>query len=278
MSLPSQSRTNSQLVLLAKVHRGTTCKIFNYVKDHSLKERTFSDEVNTKADTDVTNIVDLEHQEPGFVKEHCRSISPQLEVNPAIQQSRIQSARVVAFLDGPYGFTTDPASYDNVLLCAGGTGIAHVFLIAHHLLRRCAENKPNIVTKRLRLVWSTHFTGLLDWIEADLQALVTLKRKLPVQVDFDIYVTGEAMGAAHQSYAKTLVTAYGIRVNVYSIVEEEVDRAMKMESQSLAIYVCGPTGLAHDMSNSVASANWELAKGNLGSLRDIYLDVESFNW
>lgn len=278
MSLPNQSRTNSQLVLLAKVHRGTTCKVFNYVKAHHSKERTFSDEVNTKADSDVTNVVDLEQQEPGFVKEHCRSISPQLEVDPAIQQSMIQSAQVVAFLDGPYGFTTDPASYDHVLLCAGGTGIAHVFPIAHHLLRRCAEGKPNVITKRLRLVWSTHSTGLLDWIEADLKTLLALKEKLSLQVDLDIYVTGEAMGSAHQTFVQTLVTAYGIRANVYSILEEEIHRAIKMESKSMAVYVCGPTGLAHDMSNSVADANWELAKGNMGSLHDIYLDVESFNW
>ena len=86
------------------------------------------------------------------------------------------------------------------------------------------------------------------------------------------------MGSAHQTFVQTLVTAYGIRANVYSILEEEIHRAIKMESKSMAVYVCGPTGLAHDMSNSVADANWELAKGNMGSLHDIYLDVESFNW
>ncbi|KAI3624022.1 hypothetical protein CBS14141_002450 [Malassezia furfur] len=253
-----------------------TC--INYVKAHHSKERTFSDEVNTKAASDVTNVVDLEQQEPGFVKEHRRSISPELKVDAAIQQSMIQSAQVVAFLDGPYGFTTDPSSYDHLLLCAGGTGIAHVFPIAHHLLRRSAEGSPNVITKRLRLVWSTHSTGLLDWIEGDLKTFLALKQKVSLPVDLDIYVTGEAMGSAYQTFVQTLVTAYGIRANVHSILEEEIYRAMKMESMSMAVYVCGPTGLAHDMSNSVAAANWELAKGNMGSLHDIYLDVESFNW
>ncbi|WFD44145.1 hypothetical protein MPSI1_002811 [Malassezia psittaci] len=279
MSLPNRSRLDSRLVLLAKVHQSTTRKIFDYVKHHSNADQAFINEVNTMPKQLENSNYDTEKslfRAPAMA--NSQSVSSEIEKQPAIQRSFIQSARVTALLDGPYGFTTDPASYEHVLLFAGGSGVSYVLPIAMHLLRRCAEQDPRVLTKRLRFVWTAHTTGLVDWLESDLAAILEYKKTLPISIELDVHVTGEASGSKHESYVQTMIKAYGVRPNISEFVREEVSTAMDDNITSLATYVCGPGSMAHDLSNVMAKTNLDLARGRLGSLRDIYLDVENFSW
>lgn len=269
MSLPNRSRLDSQLVLLAKVHGGTTRKIFEYVQEHAMSEHVFSHEVNRG---------EAPGAELGGDEEKGVSVSPRLETAPAVQHSHIRSASVVAYLDGPYGYTTDPASYAHVVLFAGGTGISHIFPLAYRLLQRCVASDARVVTRRIRLVWTTHATGLVDWLASELAALVQLQAVSPVEFVLDVCVTGEESGAEHKTFVQTLITSYGVRIDTGAIIREELDMAGKMQSTSLAAYVCGPVSLSRDVGNHMARTNWDLARGRLGSLRDVYLDVESFAW
>lgn len=269
MSLPNRSRLDSQLVLLAKVHGGTTRKIFEYVQRHALAEHVFSNEVNRG---------EAPGAQLGGDEGKGISVSPRLETEPAVQQSHIRSASIVAYLDGPYGYTTDPASYAHVVLYAGGTGISHIFPLAYQLLQRCAVGDARVVTRRIRLVWTTHATGLVDWLATELAALVHLQGASPAEFVLDVCVTGEESGAEHKTFVQTLITSYGVRIDTRAVLREELDVASKMQSTSLAVYVCGPASLARDVGNHTAQANWDLARGRLGSLRDVYLDVESFAW
>ncbi|WFD00358.1 hypothetical protein MYAM1_003106 [Malassezia yamatoensis] len=280
MSLPSRVQNKSQLVLLAKVHEQTTRKLFNHVRDHPDAQRSFINEINTKPEPSLAapSTIDVEKNSVAPTTSVSDSVSTQVESAPAIQKSEIQSARVVAFLDGPYGFTTDPASYEHVLLFAGGSGVSYVLPIAMHLMRRCAEQDPRVLTKRIRFVWTAHTTGLIDWLESDLAAILRYKKTLPISIELDVHVTGEASGSKHESYVQTMIKAYGVRPNIDALVKEEVKEALSDNTTSLATYVCGPGSLAHDLSNAMAKTNLDLARGRLGSLRDVYLDVEHFDW
>ncbi|WFC95739.1 hypothetical protein MBRA1_002393 [Malassezia brasiliensis] len=269
MSLPNRSRLDSQIVLLAKVHGGTTRKIYEYVQGHAKTEHVFSNEVNRGEAPGAQLVGD---EEKGV------SVSPRLETKAAVQHSLIRSASIVAYLDGPYGFTTDPASYAQVVLYAGGTGISHIFPIAYQLLQRCAAGDARVVTRRIRLVWTTHATGLVDWLAAELAELVHLRSASQAEFLLDVCVTGEESGAKHKTFVQTLITSYGVRIDTGAILREELDVASNMQATSLAVYACGPASLAHDVSNHTARANWDLACGRLGSLRDVYLDLENFGW
>ncbi|WFD00409.1 hypothetical protein MYAM1_003158 [Malassezia yamatoensis] len=280
MSLPSKEQKKSKLMLLAKVQEGTTRKLFNYVRDYSGVERSFANEINTKPkpNLSVTNSSDPEKNWVAGGALSRKSVSTEVEIAPAVQKAEIQSARVVAFLDGPYGYTMDPASYEQVLFFAGGTGVSYVLPIAMQLMRRCAEQDPRVLTKRIRFVWTAHTTGLVGWLADELATILEYKKTLPISIELSLCVTGEVSGSRHKSFVQTVINSYGVRPNIQDIVQEEVSLAMSDGTTSLASYVCGPGSMAHDLSNVMAHFNLDLARGRLGSLRDVYLDVEHFNW
>lgn len=280
MSLPNKSRLDSQLVLLAKVHEGTTRKIFNYVKglETHCPESSFTNEINTSLNTRPSGGFETEKSKVILSTSDSSSVSSRLESSPAMQQSQIRSAQIAAYLDGPYGFTTDPASFEQVILFAGGTGISHIYPILYRLLQRCEEGDPLVLTKRVHFIWSTHSSGLINWLESELEAILALQRRLSIQLDMDLHVTGELSEPEHKTFAQTLISCYGVRPDIRCSFREELAQATELGFSSLASYVCGPLEMTHAVSNCAARANWDLARGRLSPLRDIYLEVEHFSW
>lgn len=285
MSLPNRSRLMSQVVLMAKVHRGTTRKIFNYVQnlDDDFQERFFESEINTNAVANGHHSDSLPYHATDpekVVAGDEGKVSPKtaVETGPALQRTSVRQTQVVGYLDGPYGFTTSPSSYEHVTFFAGGTGIAHVLPIFLLLLRRSSENDTKVLTKRIRFVWTTHSSGLVNWLESDLRTINKLRETAGVELVIDVHVTGEVAGAREKTYAQTLISNYGERPDTRAILSEELELAKEAGSTSLATYVCGPPGMVLDVSNRTAAANFDAARGRLGSLKDIMLDAERFDW
>lgn len=284
MSLPNRSRLSSKVVLIAKVYSGTTRKIFNYIENPSTECREYrlETEINTALGPDsgvLTEQKSTPDPEQG-VFHHAGDASPKtaVEAGPALQEIRVRQTQVVGYLDGPYGYTTDPASYEHVVFYAGGTGIAHIFPIMLLLLRRSAEKDSKVLTKRVRFVWSTHSSALVNWLQSELYALTQLRQKAAIEFMTEIHVTGESAPAHKQTFAQSTITSYGIRPDTRAILEEEIEHGKQLGSSSLATYVCGPHAMTYDVSNGVAAANWAVVRGRMGTMKDIMLDAEDFAW
>lgn len=284
MSLPNRSGLASKIILLANVHDGTTRKIFNYIQKSSTECRDYQveTEINTTLGPDCETLKETNSTpdpEKG-VFHHAGDASPKtaVEAGPALQEIRLRQTQVVGYLDGPYGYTTDPASYEHVIFYAGGTGIAHIFPILLLLLRHSAEKDPKVLTRRVRLVWSTHSSALVNWLQSELYALTQLRRNAAAELMIDIHVTGETAAAYEQTLAQSAITSYGIRPDTRAILDEEIEHGKQLGSSSLATYVCGPHGMTYDVSNGVAAANWAVVRGRMGTMKDIMLDAEHFAW
>lgn len=283
MSLPNRSGLSSKIILLANVYGGTTRKIFNHIQNSSTEclDYQLETEINTTLgpDSGVLEKKSTYDPEKGAFH-HAGDVSPKtaVEAGPALQEIRVRQTQVVGYLDGPYGYTTDPASYEHVVCYAGGTGIAHTFPIMLLLLRRSAEKDPKVLTKRVRLVWSTHSSALVNWLQSELYALTQLRHNTAIEVMMEIHVTGETAPANEQTFAQSNITSYGIRPDTRAILDEEIEHGKQMGSSSLATYVCGPHGMTYDVSNGVAAANWAVVRGRLGTMKDIMLDAEHFAW
>lgn len=313
MSLPSAKGT-STLILLTKVHRGTTRKICNYVQrlesgevatgeaseketaDRPPNERLTS-ETNVAVptnSTDATPVLVPTSTSPassfgGGVPGHPTSLhtptgtmskSPSgmaFQKDDRLPPLRRSSAQIRAYLDGPYGYTTDPGTYEHVVLYAGGTGIAHIFPLLLDLLQRGACQGASVLTRTVRLVWSTRSYAMAEWLHEDWKTVERLQALAKIRVTIDVHITQTALGGVTAS-SPVVTIHFGVRANTSGLLAEELQQANDFGSASLGVYVCGPISMVCDVSNSAASANLGIVRGRFATLKEVKLHVEHFSW
>jgi predicted ferric reductase len=73
-----------------------------------------------------------------------------------------------AFIDGPYGgMQRDLASFDTVVLLAGGSGITAIVSQLLDLIKKMRDGKA--VTKRVEVVWALKRPDTMDWFKEELR-------------------------------------------------------------------------------------------------------------
>lgn len=370
MSVPStKSNVPSNLVLLTKVHRGTTRKIFNYVQslESNYEETYFKNEMNLdtlatmdekdktrvlrssqilslndlpfplgvppvshaakrismcgertregsgqeneshrvqeadsaefdeKSTSDSANIPTLltdstlNSMEKGLKRTESTNTTPtennrnglwnaRRASNIHVPASRVRSTRILAYLDGPYGHATDPATFEHVVLYSGGTGIAHIFPLIVHLLQRSKNEDKKVLTKSIRLIWCTKSMAMVNWLREELLEIYKLQCSTDVKVTIDIHITTESKNPVERSPISGVTSHFGSRADVKATLKEEFQNGMELGSHTVGIYVCGPTSMVCDVSNHVAASNFNIVRGRMGSIKDIMLEVEHFSW
>ena len=87
-------------------------------------------------------------------------------LNNALEKGPWHSYR--AFIDGPYGgMVRDPASFDHVVLIAGGSGITALVSHLLDLIKRMRDGKA--VTKRVQIIWALKRPDILEWFKEELR-------------------------------------------------------------------------------------------------------------
>lgn len=87
-------------------------------------------------------------------------------LNTALQKGPQSTYR--AFIDGPYGgMQRDLASFDTVVLLAGGSGITAIVSQLLDLIKKMRDGKA--VTKRVEVVWALKRPDTMEWFKEELR-------------------------------------------------------------------------------------------------------------
>ncbi|WFD35723.1 hypothetical protein MCUN1_002584 [Malassezia cuniculi] len=182
------------------------------------------------------------------------------------------TTRILAFVDGPYGRTNDPAIYESATFVAGGSGAGFILPIINDLVRRAKSGK-NVLTKRIHFVWAARSSNIINWM-MDYFSEVLDSRGGPIDIVISLYSSSpEATVKFEREELNTMVN-FGRRPDLPSILAQEFAEASNLGYGSMGVYTSGPRSLTHTVSNSVAAVQWQILKGASGSLKEVKLEAE----
>ena len=105
-------------------------------------------------------------------------------LNSAIDNGPEKTYR--AFVDGPYGgMRRDLASFDTVILFAGGSGITAIVSHLLNLIKKMRDSKA--VTKKIHVVWALKRPETLEWFREELR--ICREFAPPESVNCQFYIT-----------------------------------------------------------------------------------------
>lgn len=172
-----------------------------------------------------------------------------------------EGSKTTILLEGPYGHPRDLAAYDNVLLLAGGSGIASILPYVSTLRDKA----------RVTLVWTVRNADYAaDVLDNELAEANT------GHVDIHVYFTqqnlDEARAVLDKSHGGRLTLCPG-RPNVRSALDESI---ASLGKGRLAVLACGPAMMMDDTRRQVAKSygTW---LGTVEAGRLEYFE-ESFTW
>ncbi|KFY04042.1 hypothetical protein V490_00012 [Pseudogymnoascus sp. VKM F-3557] len=180
-------------------------------------------------------------------------------------------------LEGPYGETTPLHHFENIILLAGGTGIAGALPYLNEHIARLAQGTT--VTHSITLVWAAKQAAMIH--DLAVRELATVLKREDVKVTFHATSNRKfgRMGGNVNDTATEVKDdlAVEVRVNygrpdVRGKVLEVVQEVREAGSQGgrIAVLVCGPAGMADEARGAVHVA---LKSG----VRVEYIE-ETFGW
>ena len=182
---------------------------------------------------------------------------------------------LITALDGPYGYTYSLDIYQHSVLFAAGSGITFCLPQVTDLVRRAALGKTRCLTKSVRLLWCIRTHDIIHWVRSELLELALLAEKVPFDVVVELYVTREHNEHVDPDLGKLMRVYFGQRPDIKTVIGTEAQHAIKCESQSLSVSLCGPSSFSSEVARAVSALNWSIALGRAGSLRDVHLISES---
>ncbi|KAN0062271.1 hypothetical protein ACQY0O_005452 [Thecaphora frezii] len=294
LSLASpDAQSESQIVFVVRVQRGLTQHLYRRVK-LSGKSR----DVAAPASEKLAQIFDDASQKAsleGIDAESGIELSKQLPGTSGSQARcplRTTSLTLPAMVDGPYGSESSMASFDAVLLFAGGVGITFCLSILMDLATRAAsrDNVKRIVTRKAALVWSVPSLSLIPWFVPYLTSSLSALRANGIDVELRIHVSKTSQQPVDACLPADWVVTPG-RPEVAALVRHYADGfsldptprdgAAKAEDtliESMSVTVCGPGGMANDVANTVAKLQRSHVLSRSSKLKEVYLHNETFNW
>lgn len=115
-------------------------------------------------------------------------------LNSAVEKGPLKTYR--AFIDGPYGgMQREMASFDNVVLFAGGSGITAIVSQLLDLIKRMRDGKA--VTKSVQVVWALKRPDTMYWFQEELR--ICREYAPPDTVHCQFYITAAKRQTAEMS-------------------------------------------------------------------------------
>ncbi|ELR05479.1 hypothetical protein VC83_07147 [Pseudogymnoascus destructans] len=181
-------------------------------------------------------------------------------------------------LEGPYGETTPLHHFENIVLLAGGTGIAGALPYLNEHIARLAQGTT--VTHSITLVWAAKQAAMLHDLAA--RELAAVLKREDIKVSFHATSNRKfgRVGGNVNDTAKEVRDDLAVEVRVdYSRpdirgkVLEVIQEVREAGSQGgrIAVLVCGPAGMADEARGAVHVA---LKSG----MRGVEYIEESFGW
>ena len=174
-------------------------------------------------------------------------------------------------IDGPYGGPPrDPASFNSVVLCAGGVGVTFTLSILKDLVKRMHE-EGKIRCSHVVFVWSVKSKRQLEWIQAEL--LLCAAKESAVEIH--LHVTDPKWGAGDNDLLDpnySNVTLNFGRPDIRNIIE----RTLLGNQGSLCVLGCGPAPMTTQLANMCATLQKKVIAGKSAS--ELFLHIETFGW
>jgi len=275
MSIPNASpHLPSRLVLLARVGNGITRQLYNMTAGQG-KE---SDLVNGKVSE--PGKVAVSSPENSSKCSTCTTMDyiPEKHIFEEAGVPFDQDTRqVTAYLDGPYSHSYGLGIYEHAVLVAGGSGITFCIPQVTELLR-CSISGDPLITKTVRLVWMVRSFDIVRWIKPEIQQLYEFVHKSSISVRMDVYAYRETIPYEDENMHNFLYVHHAQRVDVASVIDAEVSKAIEAISKTMCISACAPKKLVALVGNKVSSLNAQIAMGRLASLRDVRFVPEHFSF
>lgn len=179
------------------------------------------------------------------------------------------TTNTTVLLEGPYGDTFPLWRYESVLIIVGGTGIASAVPYIQDHLRRSDEGDENPENEKTRvrdieLVWTTKQAAFIHDVSRR-----ELKPAL-ARNDFSASFYATRDSTACEDLNNCGYEVQGGRPHLQSLIMSRACDASSADS-SLAILVCGPSGMADEAR---AATHLAMRQGH----RSIKFVEESFTW
>ncbi|SPO40314.1 related to Ferric reductase transmembrane component 1 precursor [Pseudozyma flocculosa] len=288
----------SQLVFVARVHRGLTRHLYRHVKltgrrtdgastGTSLRSNTVAASKTEKRHYDESKSALLVDRGADSEIELCQL--PYSDEDAACCTLRTVSLTLPAVIDGPYGSGCSMASYDAVLLIAGGVGITFCLSILMDLAVRSAAPRSagGIVTKKVALVWSIPSLSLIPWFTPYLLSSLTTLRSNGIDVELRLHLSRPSAGTD-----TCIPDEWGThpgRPDIPALIARFADRSSLVDDaeasrhdgddgegegegvETMSVCVCGPGGMAADTAHCVSALQRSHVLSAASGLREVYL-------
>ena len=262
----------SRLVLMVRVENGLTRRLFNKLQRSSADIEAGSSPASAgsirSGDVGPAPMLDETSSDD---KQSAGTQKPAEDLGAVSRSFPMRQQKLFAIIDGPYGGAWDPSVFESCLFVAGGTGISFILPIVLQLLRRSACGSAG-VTKRVRLVWAMRSHVMAEWISEFLEEFERLRRVSQIEVEVQLFVTRHSPKPVSQEMFP------GQRPDIPAILSNEVEQVTAAQLRSMGVFVCGPRSLYTTVSNAVAAAQWKIFRGASGTLREICLEKEAYDW
>ncbi|MCO5566237.1 hypothetical protein L7F22_019913 [Adiantum nelumboides] len=269
---PDRPDFDSTAVFMARARSGLTRLLFNLNKNEQN-----SDEIKNISHSHTSAI---ENSNQATLRK--QNISDDISQNESEKSSLSVSSNVIkkqatiipASVDGPYGTNASAASYDGVILIAGGSGFSVIISILQDLAIKAVRQRSTIATKQVRLFWSVRTSSSIQWMREQLDNAIEILSNAGIEVQIQIAITRSEVVANLPSYA----TIHIGRGSVEDICKDAVEEMASNYIKSVSCTVCGTTEMALQTQNAIRHSQFAILRRRLGSITEVYLHKSSFSW
>ncbi|GAB5587564.1 ferric-chelate reductase Frp1 [Umbelopsis nana] len=144
-------------------------------------------------------------------------------------------------VEGPYGHTAPISQYDTVIYIAGGVGVSAPLSYLQQAVRVHRGTTRHIV-----FIWVVRTSQALAWIQDEL-CRILVDTKLPLTVDFELYVTKDTK-SGEIPMPLTSSVHFGERPDIPKRIHNHVALA----PASVAVLACGPPSMNDEVRSAVS--------------------------
>lgn len=264
ITLPDEQRPHedSLAVFVARVRGGLTRTLYKAARQAASWESELR-----------SGHILTDQEKPSDQVFHSKSYSSQPEVS---------AITLPASVDGPYGSNSSLASYDAVVLVAGGSGFTYTISVLQDLALRAnastsGRNLRRQCTSSVRVIWSMRTFATLAWFQPQLEAVIEALSLAGIALQISIFVTRD--NDVQEIPSIHLCQVSKGRPDVPFLCQQVMDEERQSPSvRSVAYAVCTPLEMADDVRGVVVSAQRRILRGNAGNIREVYMCKEHFGW
>lgn len=272
---PDRPDFDSTAVFLARARSGLTRLLFNLNKNaQAIGELNDIAQSQTSATQPTQAILRKQHDSAANDAESEIQNESEKSSLAACPAKKKHATIIPASVDGPYGTNASSASYDGVVLIAGGSGFSVIISILQDLAIKAVRQRSSIATRQVRIFWSVRSSSSVQWMREQLDNAIEILSNAGIDTQIEIAITRSESMVGLPSYATIKVG----RTSSETICKDAIDEMSSNYIKSVSCTVCGPMEMSMQTQNAIRQSQRAILRGRLGSISEVYLHKSSFAW